>query len=60
VATAYKTYYIKTETAGNKYYVIDHTSFIYLVGNDGQYLGFLPPGTTPERLSEVIRKQLSR
>jgi protein SCO1/2 len=60
VATAYKAYYVKTENARGKDYVIDHTAFIYLVGKDGQYLGFLPPGTTPERLSEVIRKQLSR
>jgi protein SCO1/2 len=41
-------------------YVIDHTAFSYLVGKDGRYLGFLPPGTTPERLAEVITKQLSR
>ncbi len=60
VATAYKAYYVKAENARGKDYVIDHTAFIYLVGKDGQYLGFLPPGTTPERLSEVIRKQLSR
>jgi protein SCO1/2 len=60
VATAYKAYYVKAENARGKDYVIDHTAFIYLVGKDGQYLGFLPPGTTPERLSEVIGKQLSR
>jgi cytochrome oxidase Cu insertion factor (SCO1/SenC/PrrC family) len=60
VATAYKVYYVKFESARSKDYVIDHTAFIYLVGKEGQYLGFLPPGTTPERLSEVIRKQLSR
>lgn len=60
VATAYKAYYAMAENAGSKDYVIDHTAFIYLVGKDGQYLGFLPPGTTPERLSEVIKRQLSR
>ena len=55
-----KAYYAKAENARTKDYVIDHTAFIYLVGRDGQYLGFLPPRTTPERLSEVIRAQLSR
>jgi cytochrome oxidase Cu insertion factor (SCO1/SenC/PrrC family) len=60
VATAYKAYYVKAEISRGKDYVIDHTAFIYLVGRDGRYLGFLPPGTTPERLSEVIRERLSR
>lgn len=60
IATAYKTYYAKAEIAGGEDYAVDHTAFIYLVGKDGRYLGFLPPGTTPERLSEVIGRQLSR
>jgi cytochrome oxidase Cu insertion factor (SCO1/SenC/PrrC family) len=60
VATAYKAYYVRVENADGKDYVVDHTAFIYLVGRDGQYLGFLPPSTTPERLSEVIRQKLSR
>jgi protein SCO1/2 len=59
VATAYKTYYAKVETADHKDYVVDHTAFIYLVGRQGEYLGFLPPSTTPERLAEVIRQKLS-
>jgi cytochrome oxidase Cu insertion factor (SCO1/SenC/PrrC family) len=60
VATAYKAYYAKSENSGGKDYVVDHTAFIYLVGPDGQYLGFLPPSTTPERLSEIIQQKLSR
>jgi cytochrome oxidase Cu insertion factor (SCO1/SenC/PrrC family) len=60
VATAYKAYYAKVESADHKDYVVDHTAFIYLVGKEGQYLGFLPPSTTPERLGEVIVQQLSR
>jgi cytochrome oxidase Cu insertion factor (SCO1/SenC/PrrC family) len=59
VATAYKTYYAKVESADRTDYVVDHTAFIYLVGKQGQYLGFLPPSTTPERLAEVIRQKLS-
>jgi len=56
VATAYKTYFAKAENARGKDYVVDHTAFIYLVGRDGQYIGFLPPSTSPERLSEVIKQ----
>jgi protein SCO1/2 len=60
VATAYKAYYAKAEIGGGEDYAIDHTAFIYLVGKDGRYRGFLPPGTTPERLRDVIRTELSR
>jgi cytochrome oxidase Cu insertion factor (SCO1/SenC/PrrC family) len=58
VATAYKTYYAKSADAVGADYAVDHTAFVYLVGRDGRYLGFLPPSTPPERLSEVIRQKL--
>jgi protein SCO1 len=60
IATAYKTWYAKTGKTGGEDYAVDHTAFIYLVGKDGRYLGFLPPSTVPERLSEVIGQMLSR
>jgi len=60
VATAYKTYYVKAGNAGGADYAVDHTAFIYLIGRDGGYRGFLPPSTTPERLRDVIRQMLSR
>jgi protein SCO1/2 len=60
IATAYKAYYVKAGNAGGADYAVDHTAFIYLVGRDGQYLGFLPPSTTPERLRDVIGQMLSR
>ena len=59
-AMAYKVYYAKADDSRSQDYVVDHTAFIYLVGKDGRYVGFLPSGTTPERLSEVIRGKLSR
>jgi protein SCO1/2 len=58
VALAYKVYYAK-KGAGDDY-TMDHTGVTYLVGRDGEYLGFVPPQTTPERLGEVIRAQLGR
>jgi protein SCO1/2 len=60
VATAYKTWYAKAGNTGGEDYAVDHTAFIYLVGKHGQYLGFLPPSTAPERLSDVIGQMLSR
>jgi protein SCO1/2 len=36
------------------------TAFIYLIGVDGKYLGFLPPNTDAERIAETIRPYLGR
>ena len=41
-------------------YSIDHTGIIYLMGRDGEYLGFLPPQTSSEKLAEVLRKYLAK
>jgi cytochrome oxidase Cu insertion factor (SCO1/SenC/PrrC family) len=60
VALAYKAYYAKKENGRGEDYTIDHTGVTYLVGREGQYLGFVPPQTTPERLVEVIRGQLGK
>jgi cytochrome oxidase Cu insertion factor (SCO1/SenC/PrrC family) len=57
LALAYKAYYAKKGSGED--YTIDHTGVTYLVGRDGKYLGFVPPQTTPERLAEVIRGQVS-
>jgi cytochrome oxidase Cu insertion factor (SCO1/SenC/PrrC family) len=55
---AYKVYYAKVATEHGMPYAIDHTGFIYLVGRDGKYLGFFPPGTPPNRMVEIIRQYL--
>ena len=53
-ARAYKVYYAKVATSGDSY-TIDHSGYIYLMDRAGQYLGFFPPGTPPDRMAEVIR-----
>jgi hypothetical protein len=40
-------------------YAVDHTAFIYLVGPNGRYIGFLPPGTSTARLEQILRQHLS-
>jgi hypothetical protein len=32
---------------------------IYLMGRNGEYLGFMPPQTNPDRLTEILRKYLA-
>jgi len=59
VARAYKVYYAKSEPAKQSDRSIDHSGFIFLVGRDGQYLGFLPPGTSADRMVDAIRPYLA-
>ena len=56
-ADAYKVYYAKVPNERGDEYTVDHTAFTYLIGADGKYLGFLPPGTAPERIADILRQQ---
>src|SRR3954452_4659603 len=59
VATAYKAFYAKVQGERSGEYSIDHAGLIYLIASDGKYLGFMPPQTNPDRLAEVLRKNLA-
>jgi len=58
IALAYKVYYAKYPPDSSDY-VIDHSAFIYLVDKTGKYIGFFPPGTTADRMIEIITLNLS-
>jgi protein SCO1/2 len=58
-ADAYKVYYAKADPDKDGGYTVDHTAFIYLMDRDGNYLGFFPPGTTADRMVEIIRPRLA-
>jgi protein SCO1/2 len=60
VALAYKVYFARSSPAEGDNYTVDHTGFIYLVGKDGRYIDFLPPGLAPERIVEALRLHLDR
>src|SRR3984885_6704069 len=57
-AIAYRTFFAKNSAAAPGDYSVDHTGFIYLVGKDGRYLGFLPPGVSPDEIADAIRIRL--
>jgi cytochrome oxidase Cu insertion factor (SCO1/SenC/PrrC family) len=59
VANAYKAFYIKIKDERSGEYSIDHAGVIYLMGRNGEYLGFMPPQTNPDRLTEILRKNLA-
>jgi protein SCO1 len=60
VANAYKAFYAKLPPAADGEYAVDHTGVIYLMGREGEYLGFMPPQTDPQKLTEVLRKYLAK
>lgn len=57
-AIAYRTFFAKSSIATPGDYSVDHSGFIYLVGKDGRYLGFLPPGLPPDAIADAIRTRL--
>jgi cytochrome oxidase Cu insertion factor (SCO1/SenC/PrrC family) len=59
-AIAYRTFFVKNSAATRGDYSVDHTGFIYLVGKDGRYLGFLPPGLMPDAIADAIRTRLGQ
>ncbi|MGY0571457.1 SCO family protein [Bradyrhizobium sp. RDM12] len=59
-ADAYKVYFAKVATGKDADdYTVDHTAYIYLMDRDGKYLGFFPPGTSAERMVEILRPRLA-
>jgi cytochrome oxidase Cu insertion factor (SCO1/SenC/PrrC family) len=58
VALAYRVFYEKVRQPGSKHYVIDHTAFTFVIDANGEYAGFLPPGTGAERMGTVVREVL--
>jgi cytochrome oxidase Cu insertion factor (SCO1/SenC/PrrC family) len=58
VANSYKAFYTKVQDERSGDYSIDHAGVIYLMGRNGEYLGFMPPQTNPDRLTEILRKYL--
>lgn len=55
-ADAYKVYFAKFAERAET--TIDHSSFIYLMDREGQYLGFFPPSTSAEQLVQVLREKI--
>jgi cytochrome oxidase Cu insertion factor (SCO1/SenC/PrrC family) len=53
--SAFKVFFARTNPSKRSDLGIDHTAYIYLMGRDGRYLGFFPPGTSAERMVEIIK-----
>jgi cytochrome oxidase Cu insertion factor (SCO1/SenC/PrrC family) len=60
VAKAYKVYYAKSrKSANSEDYLMDHTSFVYLMGPDGKFRTVFRPQTDPKKMAETIEGLMS-
>lgn len=58
-ASAYRVYYAKAEGASTASgYLMDHSTFIYLMDPQGHYVSHFAYGTTREKLAEAIAKAM--
>lgn len=58
VAKAYRVYYAKAATGGATDYLMDHSSIIYFMGEDGKYIAHFTMNTTPEEMAARMREAL--
>ncbi|MBE9606545.1 SCO family protein [Acetobacteraceae bacterium H6797] len=58
VARRYRVYFRKETRTDNADYLMDHSSFIYLVGPDGMVKTVLRPQSSPETIAGAVRAQL--
>jgi protein SCO1/2 len=60
MAKAFRVFYAKVQRPEMSEYLMDHSSFIYLIGSDGRVRALLRPQTPPEEIAAAIRAQLPR
>ena len=58
VARAYRVYYAKVTPKDSTTYLMDHSSFLYLMGPDGTLRALIRPGSTAQELTEAICARL--
>jgi protein SCO1/2 len=58
VADAYRIFYRRVDDPDYSYYLMDHTSFVYLLNPEGKVVSLLRYGTPPEEMASMIRREL--
>ena len=59
-ARRYRVYYARVNRAEAGEYLMDHSSFVYLVGPDGRVRSLFRPEASPDDIAAVVRVQLAR
>ncbi len=58
VARAYRVYYAKVDIDDPDYYLMDHSTFTYLMAPDGSNIAVFPYDTAPDEMAGAIRAAL--
>lgn len=64
-AAAYRVYYARAPAkdgdsgSGDMDYLMDHSSFIFLMGPNGAFLGVYPAGTTADRIAQDLGERIA-
>jgi protein SCO1/2 len=56
VARAYRAFYAKAPGGDAATYLMDHSTYTYLMGPAGEFLTVFPRGTTPTQMAEAMAK----
>lgn len=60
IAAAAKAYRVYYDEAGPNDELLDHSAFIYFMGPDGKFAGFLSPEKTPDDIAAKMRALLGK
>lgn len=58
-ARAYRVYFKKVEEGGGGDYLMDHSSFVYLMGPDGGYADHFSHSATPDEMAAALEREVS-
>lgn len=58
-AQAYRVYFAKAGDDDSDAYLMDHSTFIYLMGPDGRYVRHFAHNVTPEEMAEAIEAAIA-
>jgi protein SCO1/2 len=56
---AYRVYAVKSESKTTSSYLMDHSSFLYLMGPDGKLRSLFKPGTSSDEIAASIQAKMS-
>jgi cytochrome oxidase Cu insertion factor (SCO1/SenC/PrrC family) len=59
MAKLYRVFYAKVQRPEMSEYLMDHSSFVYLIGADGRVRALLRPQSSAEDIAQAIRAQLA-
>jgi cytochrome oxidase Cu insertion factor (SCO1/SenC/PrrC family) len=57
-ARAWRVYYRLHDEGGDEDYLVDHSSFVYLMDREGRYLAHFGHAATPDQMAEELRDAL--